>query len=271
MILGIDAGTSAVKLAVLDEGNICSTYYQPNQGDTTLTLQLALEASGIHTLPITHVAVTGLNGSRCGAEHLNLPWCTVSELDAIGCAGSFLSGKREALVVNMGTGTTFVLAQNGSYTHLGGTGIGGGTLMGLSRGLLGVHTPDELFRLADQGDLGKVDLRIGDLFVGSDTLDPTLTSSNLAKASPDSSQSDWAAGLLNLVLECTGTMAMLACGAHRVSNVVLLGALTQLPQARERFQVFTQLYTPDYQIVPNADCATAIGTALLAKENQTWI
>lgn len=271
MILGIDAGTSAVKLAVLDGDRICTTYYQSNCDTSAHTLQQALERSGIRSLPITHVAVTGLNGSRCGADVLGLPLCTVSELDAIGCGGCFLSGKNDALVVNMGTGTTFVLARNGSYTHLGGTGIGGGTLMGLGRGLLGVHTPDELFQLADEGDLGQVDLRIGDLFEGSETLDPSLTSSNLAKASPDSTRTDWSAGLLNLVLECTGTMAMLACGAHQVSDVVLLGALTQLPQAKARFQVFTQFYAPNYVIAPHADCATAIGTALLAKENSSWI
>lgn len=271
MILGIDAGTSAVKLAVLDGDQICTTFYQPNRETSAHTLQLALERSGIAKLPLTRVAVTGLNGSRCGAERLHLPRCTVSELDAIGCGGCFLSGKEQALVVNMGTGTTFILAQHGTYTHLGGTGIGGGTLLGLGRGLLGIDTPDQLFQLADQGDMGQVDLRIGDLFTGSETLDPTLTSSNLAKASPNSTQADWAAGLLNLVLECTGTMAMLACGAHRVSDVVLLGALTQLPQAKARFQVFTQFYAPNYFIVPHAECATAIGTALLAKENQTWI
>lgn len=270
MILGIDAGTSAMKLAVLDGDTIHTTHYQPNCGSTAPTLQLALERSGIASLPITQVGITGLNGSRCGAEALGLPGCIVSELDAIGCAGCFLTGKDNALVVNMGTGTTFVLVQNGQYTHLGGTGIGGGTLMGLGRGLLGVHTPEELFRLADQGDMGQVDLRIGDLFTGSETLDPTLTSSNLAKASPGSTQADWAAGLVNLVLECTGTMAMLACGAHQVSDVVLLGALTQLPQAKARFQVFTQFYRPNYFIAPHADCATAIGTALLAKEKQTW-
>lgn len=270
MILGIDAGTSAVKLAVLDGEAVCTTYYQPNRANTAHTLQLALEHSGIGSLPITHVGVTGLNGSRCGAEMLGLPRCTVSELDAIGCGGCYLSGKDNALVVNMGTGTTFILAQNGQYTHLGGTGIGGGTLMGLGRGLLGVSSPDELFQLASHGDVGQVDLRIGDLFTGSETLDPTLTSSNLAKASPGSTQADWAAGLVNLVLECTGTMAMLACGAHQVSDVVLLGALTQLPQAKARFQVFTQFYRPNYFIAPYADCATAIGTALLAKEKQTW-
>ena len=271
MILGIDAGTSAVKLAVLDGDHICTTHYQPNCETSAHTLQLALERSGITSLPLTHVSVTGLNGSRCRADCLGLPQCTVSELDAIGCAGCFLTGKNEALVVNMGTGTTFVLAQGGQYTHLGGTGIGGGTLMGLGRGLLRVQTPDELFQLANQGDIGQVDLRIGDLFAGSETLDPTLTSSNLAKASPTSTRADWAAGLLNLVLECTGTMAMLACSSHPVSDVVLLGALTQLPQAQARFQVFTQFYSPNYLIAPHADCATAIGTALLAKENHTWI
>lgn len=125
MILGIDAGTSAVKLAVLDGDRICTTYYQSNCDTSAHTLQQALVRSGIRSLPITHVAVTGLNGSRCGADTLGLPRCTVSELDAIGCGGSFLSGKDDALVVNMGTGTTFVLARSGTYTHLGGTGIGG--------------------------------------------------------------------------------------------------------------------------------------------------
>lgn len=66
-------------------------------------------------------------------------------------------------------------------------------------------------------------------------------------------------------------MAMLACGAHQVSDVVLLGALTRLPQAKSRFQVFTQFYAPNYVIAPHADCATAIGTALLTKENTSWI
>ena len=42
-------------------------------------------------------------------------------------------------------------------------------------------------------------------------------------------------------------------------------------QAKARFQVFTQFYAPNYVIAPHADCATAIGTALLAKENTSWI
>lgn len=112
------------------------------------------------------MAVTGLNGSRCGADALGLPLCTVSELDAIGCGGLLPVREGRCPGGEHGHGTTFVLARNGAYTHLGGTGIGGGTLMGLGRGLLGVHTPDELFQLADEGDLGQVDLRIGDLFGG---------------------------------------------------------------------------------------------------------
>ena len=78
MILGIDAGTSAVKLAVLDGDRICTTYYQSNCDTSAHTLQQALERSGIRSLPITHVAVTGLNGSRCGADTMGLPLCTVS-------------------------------------------------------------------------------------------------------------------------------------------------------------------------------------------------
>lgn len=268
MILGIDAGTSAVKLAVLDGEQVMLTHYQRNAGDSIQTLHRALEASHALDLPVDGAAVTGLNSEHCGLEALHLPWKTVSELDAIGCGGSFLSGCPRALMVNMGTGTTFVLAEDGHYTHLGGTGIGGGTLAGLSHKVLGLHSPEALFDLSASGDMSQVDLRIGDLFSGSDTLDPSLTASNLAKHSPNATDADWAAGLVNLVLECVGTMATLACGSREVDTVVLLGALTQQQAARERFELFSRLYHPNYIIAPHAACATAVGAALLVQEEE---
>ena len=120
MILGIDAGTSAVKLAVLDGDRICTTYYQSNCDTSAHTLQQALERSGIRSLPITHVAVTGLNGSRCGADALGLPLCTVSELDAIGCGGCFLSRKDAVPGVEQGARPTLFLGPHGACPPAGG-------------------------------------------------------------------------------------------------------------------------------------------------------
>lgn len=268
MILGIDAGTSAVKLAVLDGEKLVLTHYERNVGSSMETLNRALWNSGARDLELRAAAVTGLNGNNCHPEEMGLPLYGVSEIDAIGRGGRYLGGLDRAMIVNLGSGSTFVLADGDSYTHLGGTGVGGGTLIGLGRRLLGVSDPQELAALAAKGDLGRVDLRIGDLFGGSETLQPELTASNLAKYDPDATDADWAAGVFNLVLQTVGTMAILACGGRGVQDVVLLGGLALQPFALDCFAVFNKMYPQRFFIADDPACATALGAALLLKENE---
>ena len=268
MLLGIDAGTSAVKLAVLDGEKLVLTHYERNIGSSMETLNRALWNSGARDMELTAAAITGLNGDNCHAEEMGIPLYGVSEIDAIGRGGRFLSGAEKALIVNLGSGSTFVLAEGESYTHLGGTGVGGGTLIGLGRRLLGVSDPQELSALAAKGDLRRVDLRIGDLFSGSETLQPELTASNLAKYDPDATDADWAAGIFNLVLQSVGTMAILACGGRDVQDIVLLGGLALQEAAGQCFEMFNRMYPQRFFIADNPACATALGAALLLKENE---
>ena len=271
MILGIDAGTSAVKLAVLDGEKLVLTHYERNLGSSMETLNRALWNSGARDLELTAAAVTGLNGNNCHPEEMGLPLFGVSEIDAIGRGGRYLGGLEKAMIVNLGSGSTFVLADGDTYTHLGGSGVGGGTLIGLGRRLLGVSDPQELAELAAKGDLGKVDLRIGDLFAGSETLQPELTASNLAKLDPDATDADWAAGIFNLVMQTVGTMAILACGGRGVQDIVLLGGLALQPFALDCFGVFNKMYPQRFFIADDPACATALGAALLLKENgESW-
>ena len=67
---------------------------------------------------------------------------------------------------------------------------------------------------------------------------------------------------MNLVLQAIGTMSVLACRTCCTNTVVLTGALTMLPPARETFDLFTRLYGVEYIIPENATFATAIGAAL---------
>ena len=55
----------------------------------------------------------------------------VDEFHAIGKGGLFLTGLTRAIIVSMGTGTAFIIADQNGEKHIGGTGIGGGTLLGL--------------------------------------------------------------------------------------------------------------------------------------------
>mgnify|MGYP000346308101 CR=1 FL=1 len=113
------------------------------------------------------------------------------------------------IVASIGTGTAFVHAKGGVYTHLCGTGVGGGTLKGLAVKVLGVANMREFDSLAMAGDCGRVDLLIGDFVESYGILDPEITASNLARLDPTATDADWAAGLANLVLQVIGTMSLL--------------------------------------------------------------
>ena len=263
MILGIDIGGSAVKLAGLDNGRVVFTHYEHHGGRTVAEMLTdALCRAGCRRAEISAGALTGVGAERFAADSLGFPLVRVPEVEAIGRGGTRLAGVDTALVASMGTGTAFVLVQEGRCTHLGGTGIGGGTLCGLGARVLGTKDAREIDRLSQAGDLGNVDLRIGDLFSGSETLNPRLTAANLAKTANGAADADWAAGLVNLVLQAVGTMSVLACGGHGIGTVVVTGALARLTRAAETFALFQEMYGLRYQIPPHAACATAIGAAL---------
>ena len=57
----------------------------------------------------------------------------VEEFTANAKGGLYLSGLDRAIIVSMGTGTAYVYADAQSSEYLGGTGVGGGTLVGLSK------------------------------------------------------------------------------------------------------------------------------------------
>ena len=55
------------------------------------------------------------------------------------------------MVVSMGTGTTLVKYDNGDISHVGGLGMGGGTLSGLARIMLGTDDIQHISELAKAG------------------------------------------------------------------------------------------------------------------------
>ena len=147
--------------------------------------------------------------------------------------------------------------------HIIGSGIGGGTLSGLSELITGVHQYALIRKLCQDGDLSQIDLTIGDMSKGKvGTLPPEATAANFAKLAEDATSADKMRGLVNLVLQAIGTMSVLACRTCGTNTVVLTGALTMLPPAHETFELFTQLYGVEYIIPENATFATAIGAAL---------
>ena len=86
------------------------------------------------------------------------------------------------MVVSMGTGTSFVGVKDGIPVHLGGIGIGGGTIIGLSKLMLNTNDIDKIQELASGGKVGNIDLRIGDISKNPlPGLDLEITASNFGK------------------------------------------------------------------------------------------
>lgn len=59
------------------------------------------------------------------------------------------------IVVSMGTGTSLVKCDGENIKHIGGIGIGGGTLAGLSRIMLKTDDIKQITNLAKDGDVSK--------------------------------------------------------------------------------------------------------------------
>lgn len=113
------------------------------------------------------------------------------------------------LLVSLGTGTSILrMDEDGAVARVGGTALGGGTLRGLGRLLLGTDDHERLVALAATGDRRHVDLLVGDLYrPGGIALVPDLTAANFGKAAVEPRADDVAHALLGLVGENVALLA----------------------------------------------------------------
>ena len=251
VILGIDIGGSSTKIVGLAPDLSVIDMLRVKADDPLTSLYGAmgnfLSTHNLQLSDIRHIALTGVGSSYVEGDIYGVKTIKVEEFPSVGVGGLALSGKEHAVVVSMGTGTSFLWAnKGGEIRHLIGSGVGGGTLAGLSSLTTGVHQYALIRKLCQDGDLSHID----------------LTMANFAKVADDATPSDKMLGIVNLVLQSIGTMSVLACKCCGTDTVVLTGALTMLPPARETFELFKQLYHVNFIIPENATFATAIGAAL---------
>ena len=268
VILGIDIGGSTTKIVGLRTDGSVVSMLRVRAEDQVTSLYGALgnylTSSGLTLQDVRRVVLTGVGASYVDGDIFGLPTCKVDEFSASGTGALALSGQEQAVVVTMGTGTAFMWAERGgAVRHLCGSGIGGGTLGGLCRKLVGMERFGQIKKLAEQGDLGQVDLTIADITCHpAPTVDPPLTAANFGNLAEDASPADLAAGAVNLVLQAIGTMTVLACQCCDTRTVVLTGSMTTLSQVKPNFENFEKLYGIHYIVPENATFATAIGAGL---------
>lgn len=275
IIIGIDVGGSTTKIVGFREADgkrelIPPQFVRANDPVTATygAFGKFTDENRISIKEIDKIMMTGVGSSFVKRDLYGLDCVRVPEFNAIGLGGLYLSGLKNALVVSMGTGTAIVHArEGGEMNYLGGTGVGGGTLMGLSKLLLSAENVGHIEEYAALGNLANVDLRIKDITASPSAtpLSADLTASNFGNISDLATKDDLAAGIMNMVYETVGVTSIFAARSVGVDNIVLTGNLTRLNFCHGKFDFFNSLkpiYGMNFIIPALAEFATVIGTSL---------
>ena len=245
LTIGIDIGGSTTKIVGLQDGQMISPIRVRADDPVTSAYGAFGKFLDENKLDIEHICqvmFTGVGSSFLQGDIYGIPSRKVDEFQAIGQGGRFISGCDRAVVVSMGTGTAFVEVQGNASRHLGGTGVGGGTLLGLCDKMLGVRSIPHIVEMAERGDLARVDLTIGDISsTNLSNMNAETTASNFGKLSDVASQEDLALGVCNLVFQTVGTQAVFAARGSGMEDIVMTGNLARLPMARKVFSDFENL------------------------------
>lgn len=267
IVIGIDVGISTTKIVGINRDSIVISPLRIKATDPITSLYGAfgkyLYDNKISLSDVEQVMLTGVGSAYIDTPIYGLPTGKAEEFLADGLGARYETGLNRMIVVSMGTGTSLVQCDGPRIEHIGGIGIGGGTLQGLSRILLKTDDIKQVSTLAMQGDISNINLLIGDISAQPlPGLPMDATASLFGNAKSNASREDIALGLVCLVLQSIGSGTILSSLNTGIKEFVLIGNLTLLPQCKEVFPAMERLYHVHFRIPKYSEFCTAIGAAL---------
>ena len=265
LTVGVDAGASLCKLVLPGPTDLVKVKFPARD--------LGAVRACIGEWRPGRVVATGGGAARL-AKELDLPVRTVPEFAAWARGAPLLAERQRLnlpahyLLVSLGTGTSVLSLEGARVTRVGGSALGGGTLLGLGRLLLGVETFEEICALAERGDRRKVDLLVGDIYPsGEIPLPRDLNAASFAKLD-SRAPSDVAHALMgmlgeNIALICgtlarsVGAQAVVYCGSTLLHN----------PELREILRWVTAAYGAEPHFLDEGAYCGALGAAALGEED----
>ena len=130
--------------------------------------------------------------------------------------------------------------------------------------MLGMDNVEHIAELAKGGSLDRVDLKIKDI-TKSDIVpgfSDIMTASNFGQLSDLATREDIALGIINMVFETIGMVAIFAARNYKIRDVVLTGNLSQVPQAETVFATLNRMFDMNFIIPESSAFGTVIGAAL---------
>jgi type II pantothenate kinase len=227
------------------------------------------------------VGLTG-GGASMLARVLPGELVQVNEFAAWGAGAAALLAERDDvhvpryLLVSVGTGTSILLVDGASVTRIGGTALGGGTLLGLAAGLLHISDFDEIAALAQRGSRQSVDLLVSDIYpAGGIPLAGDLTAANFGKYArrlrdgEAIERADVAHAIMGLIAENISLVCTAQSAATQVQRIAFGGStLRRNPALAEMLGNFLRGHGRDPVFLPNGEFAGALGALRIASESR---
>ena len=273
IVIGIDVGISTTKIVGIDEKGMVISPIRIKATDPITSLYGAfgkyLHDNKIKLNEVEHVMLTGVGAAYIDEHIYGLPTSKSEEFIADGLGAKYESKLDRMIVVSMGTGTSLVKCDGENIKHIGGIGIGGGTLAGLSRIMLKTDDIKQITNLAKDGDVSKINLLIKDISAKPlPGLPMTAVASLFSNAKTNASREDIAKGLIWMVLQCIGSATILSSLESGIKDFVLIGNLSLLPLCREVYPAMEKVYGVRFHVPKYSEFCTAIGAALDYKRQQ---
>tara|TARA_Y100000748_G_scaffold259415_1_gene226744 strand:- start:45 stop:875 length:831 start_codon:yes stop_codon:yes gene_type:complete len=273
MDISIDFGITVTDIIKRDEG-VLSHQMTLSKQEPSLSLLKQLLPDIDFKSDVNFLAVTGGKHLSLGNKIDSTNIIHVNEIDAVGEGAIRLSGlnnQNPTIIVSAGSGTACILSRDGSFMHCSGTGVGGGTVLGLSKLLLGTTNPDEIAKLAKEGNETGVDLILEDVVSGpigelpSDTT--AVNFGKISKLESEISKQDIAAGIVNLVGQTAARIATSVATTFNAKEIVVVGRSPSFNGLKNSLEQAASIMGFSPHFPKNGEYASALGALLVAEKN----
>jgi type II pantothenate kinase len=266
LIIGIDIGATTTKAVSIEDGKLVrKVKIKASDAVTAATGafgKIVLD-NGIDIHIIKEIRITGAGAAKIKGDIFGIRTARIGEIEAIGRGGMFLSGLDNIIIANIGTGTAIIEANDREISHFGGSGVGGGTIIGLAKKLLPTAEFNGIINLAQTGNLSHVDLLLEDIMeTDLSFLNKETTIANFAKMSDHASSEDIALAIINMVYQVIGMLSVFAARAKGLQRVIVTGNGSGNKLGQKVLSGITKMYGVEFVYPADAEFTTAVGAGL---------
>ena len=272
--VGIDIGQSLTKIAYIDGSNMILSIFPTKQSFNKISEFFEVKKSDIEQINLT--GGKAYNIFKKYEEQYHCELIDEFEANIKGIEFLFQSNKKQplphSLIVTIGTGTSMVLKKE-NLSHIGGTALGGGFFMGLSKLLFNMDDYQEAIEIAKKGNRYNVDLKVNDIYAREDQridlLFREFTAASLGKIDLDFNSNnlikeDLLNSIICMIGENIGTLANLMADNNDISNIVFCGGfLKDNSIARKILSLISKVHKKKAIFLSNSESCGAIGALFL--------